>query len=104
MNEQAPDLCNDYRLRVSVDGYSWLCLSSQPDSSETCISLRRRVGRIHGNNCNRVRSVPAERPQLGTVAHSRVDGVPRGHELGFTAETAGSLFIPGLDCLFSLPT
>jgi len=35
--------------------------------------------------------------------YARVDGVSRGHELRFTAETGGSFFIPGPDCLFSLP-
>src|ERR1700690_4376229 len=104
MNEQAPNLYNHPRLPVSDDGHGWLCRSFPRDSSEARISIRRRVDRAHGTNCNSVWSVHAASSQLGTVACARLDRVPRGTQLlRFTAESDGSCLVLGPDCLFSLP-
>ena len=72
-------------------------------------AIRRCVDRTHRTNCNRVWSVHAARPQLGTVASARLDRGPRGNQLlqltallQCTAEGGDSWFVPGIDCLLSL--
>src|SRR5713101_9343261 len=96
-HEQAPRLRNHRRRPVSDGRHDWLCYSRQGGPREACISVRRRVDRTHGTYCNRVWSLSAAGPQLGTVACARLDRVPPDVQLlrftavlRFTREGSGS--------------
>src|ERR1035438_899929 len=104
-HEQTPASRDHYRLHLHSDGCNRLCLPLQRLHAATSVSIRHRMGRIRPTHRDHLWSISAPRPQLGSLAYSRLDCFPCDPEcLPHVVRTSNPHSVLRCDRLVPLPS